>query len=127
MKYPYSSRYQPPCPVVEVVLSNSEEGLRTAEMNALLDTGSDGSLVPLAYLQQILAPALVDARIRSHWGQDRAVQLFLVDIELGDLRLPGILVVGDEQGDEVVLGRNILNKLRLVLDGPASQTIIPAQ
>ena len=127
MKYPYSSRYQPPCPVVEVVLSNSEEGLRTAEMNALLDTGSDGSLVPLAYLQQILAPALVDARIRSHWGEDRAVQLFLVDIELGDLRLPGILVVGDEQGDEVVLGRNILNKLRLVLDGPASQTIIPAQ
>jgi len=127
MKYPYSSRYQPPCPVVEVVLSNSEEGLRTAEMNALLDTGSDGSLVPLAYLQQILAPALVDARIRSHWGEDRAVQLFLVDIELGGLRLPGILVVGDEQGDEVVLGRNILNKLRLVLDGPASQTIIPAQ
>jgi len=60
-------------------------------------------------------------------GEDRAVQLFLVDIELGGLRLPGILVVGDEQGDEVVLGRNILNKLRLVLDGPASQTIIPAQ
>lgn len=127
MKYPYSSRYQPPCPVVEVVLSNSEEGVRTAEMNALLDTGSDGSLVPLAYLQQILAPALVDAHIRSHWGEDRAVQLFLVDIELGDLRLPGVLVVGDEQGDEIVLGRNILNKLRLVLDGPASQTIVPAQ
>ena len=33
--------------------------------------------------------------------------------------LPGIFVVGDEQGDEIVLGRDVLNKLRIFLDGPA--------
>ena len=127
MRYPYDTSYQPPFPVVRVVFHNSEEGLRTAAENALLDTGSDGSLVPIAYLRQVFAPALTDTRIRSHWGEWRSAQLFVVDIELDGLRLPGVFVVGDEQGDEIVLGRNVLNKLRLLLDGPASATQITAQ
>ena len=51
MKYPYDASYQPPFPVARVVFYNSEEGLRTAPENALLDTGSDGSLVPIVYLR----------------------------------------------------------------------------
>ena len=124
MKYPYDVGYEPPFPAVHVVLSNSEEGIRTGEENALLDTGSDGSLVPIAYLRQILAPAIADTRIRSHWGEWRSVQLFMVDLEVGNFRLPGIFVVGDDQGGEIVLGRNVINKLRLLLDGPASITSI---
>lgn len=92
-----------------------------------LDTGSDGSLVPIAHLRQIFAPALTDTRIRSHWGEWRSVQLYVVDLELDGLRLPGVFVVGDEQGDEIVLGRNVLDKLRLLLNGPASLTAIPSQ
>ena len=64
------------------------------------------------------------ADIRSHWGEWRSVQLFLVDIELNGLTLPGMFVVGDETGDEIVLGRNVLNKLHLVLEGPAQLTEI---
>jgi predicted aspartyl protease len=101
------------------VLRNSEEGLRTEQVQALLDTGSDGSLVPIAYFEEILAPPMAETHIRSHWGEWRAVQLFAVDIELGNLRLPSVFVVGDEQGNEIVLGRNVLNRLRLLLDGPA--------
>jgi predicted aspartyl protease len=127
MKYPYSHKYQPPIPVVQVALHNSEEGLRTSPENALIDTGSDGSLVPLVLLQRILAPVLTDTYISSHWGEQRAVQLFVVDLELGDLRLPNVFVVGDELGDEIILGRNVLNKLRFTLDGPAKITNIPSQ
>jgi hypothetical protein len=127
MKYPYDTSYQPPFPAARIVLYNSEEGLRTVPENALLDTGSDGSLVPIAYLRQILAPALTDTHIRSHWGEWRPAQLFVVDLELGGLSLPDVFVVGDEQGGEIVLGRNVLNKLRVLLDGPANLTDIPSQ
>lgn len=41
---------------------------------------------------------------------------------MNSLRLPGIFVVGDEQGDEIVLGRNVLNKLQLMFDGLANMT-----
>jgi hypothetical protein len=37
---------------------------------------------------------------------------------VSELTLSGIHVVGDELGDETVLGRNVLNRLRLLLDGP---------
>jgi len=42
-------------------------------------------------------------------------------LEIEDIRLPAVEVVGDEQGEEIVLGRNVLNRLRLLLDGPAGQ------
>ncbi|MCX6030822.1 MAG: hypothetical protein NT169_16190 [Chloroflexi bacterium] len=122
MKHPYDTAYEPPFPAAPVVLYNNEEGLRTEKVQALLDTGSDGSLVPIAYLEEILAPPMADTHIRSHWGEWCAAQLFAVDLELGSLRLPGVFVVGDEQGNEIVLGRNVLNKLRLLLDGPSAFT-----
>ncbi len=119
-RYLYIKEYKPPFPSVPIIFRNDERGLRTETANALLDTGSDGSLVPISYLQQILAPAVTNTRIRSHWGEWRSVQLFLVELELGDLHLPNIFVVGDEDGDEIILGRDVLNKLRVLLDGPAN-------
>jgi predicted aspartyl protease len=119
MKFPYDSHYQPPFPAVQVALHNREEGLRTSSMNALLDSGADASLVPIVFLREVIAPVLTDTRIRSHWGEWRAAQLFVVDVEIENIKLPGIFVVGDEQGDEIVLGRDVLNKLRIFLDGPA--------
>lgn len=124
MKHPYDTDYRPPFPVIPVILHNGEEGLSTATESALLDTGSDGSMVPIIYLRQILAPAYAETRIRSHWGEWRPVQLFLVNLELGDFRLADVSVVGDEQGEEIVLGRNVLNRLRLLLDGPSRLTEI---
>ena len=32
--------------------------------------------------------------------------------------LPRVFVVGDDQSKEIVIGRNVLNQLRIVLDGP---------
>lgn len=124
MKYPYNQDYQPAFPACKISLYNSENDKRTEKLDALLDTGSDGSMVPIVYLQQILATVLTDARIRSHWGEPRLVQLFEVDIELGDMTLPGVFVVGDEEGDEIILGRDVLNKLIMRLNGPARQTEI---
>ena len=56
---------------------------------------------------------------RSHWGERRRVILYLVDIRVGSLTLPGLEVVGDDLGNEILLGRDVLNRLRLLLDGPA--------
>jgi hypothetical protein len=46
--------------------------------------------------------------------------LYLVDVRIGDVALPGVYVVGDDIGHEVILGRDVLNRLRLLLDGPAA-------
>ncbi|MBI5652448.1 MAG: hypothetical protein HZC40_18675 [Chloroflexi bacterium] len=120
MKLPYDVSYHPPFPAVSIRIHNEPRGLRTEFLNGLTDTGADGSLVPIEHLRAIRAPAVMDKRIKSHWGELRAVQLFVVDLEIANIRLPAVLVVGDEQGNEIIIGRDVLNKLRLLLDGPAN-------
>ena len=82
------------------------------------------TIVPIRYLRQIGARRAFEANLRSQWGERRVVFLYLVDLQTGDITLPGLYVVGDELGEEAILGRNALNRLRLLLDGPAAITQI---
>ena len=122
MKQPYNQDYFPPIPVLQVRFFTPEWELQTETLEAIVDTGADGTLVPVKYLQQIEASVEGHSGLRSQWGERRVVNLYLVDVEIEGLTLPGIWVIGDEIGDEIVLGRNILNRLRILLDGLAAAT-----
>jgi len=41
---------------------------------------------------------------------------------VSQLLLPDVQVASDEAAEDVILGRNVLNKLPLFLDGPQQQT-----
>jgi hypothetical protein len=122
MTFPYDVTYFPPFPTLEMTLSTPAEGLTTNTLPALVDTGSDATFVPLEHLSQISAVETTEMWARSHWGERRRVLLYLVDVQVGHLTLPGIEVVGDELGNEVLLGGDVLNRLRLLLDGPAEMS-----
>ena len=48
-------------------------------------------------------------------------------MRIGDsLHLPWVEVVGDDIGEEVLLGRTVLNQLRIVLNGPGLSVEITA-
>lgn len=119
--FPCDTIYDPPAPACDVALTVASTGKRTA-LKAILDTGSDATLVPLPHLQAIGARRAFEARLRSQWGERRVVFLYLVDVQIESLTLPGVYVIGDDLGDEVILGRDVLNRLRLTLDGPALVT-----
>lgn len=63
-----------------------------------------------------------ETNLISQWGDEHPVILYIVDLEIDDQVLPGVLVAGDETTDEIILGRNVLNLLPLFLDGPQRQT-----
>jgi len=115
--YRYDATYDPPIPVCNVTLIAPATNQR-AELTAIVDTGADGTIIPIQHLQRIEARRAYEASMRSQWGERRSVFLYVVDLKIGELTLPGVYVVGDELGDETVLGRNVLNELRLLLDGP---------
>lgn len=121
MSYAYLDTYYPPVPTLEITLGYPEESLKLGPLTAIIDTGADGTLVPQALIDQLGAPFVDDIRIRSHWGEWRNIQIFTLDIGIGSLRLPAIEVLGDESGEEIILGRNLLNKLHLLLNGPKNQ------
>jgi predicted aspartyl protease len=95
------------------------EGQRGEPILALLDTGADITLVPTHLLEEIGAAESEPVRIRSHFGDSHEVQLYLVGLQVDSLMLPGVYVVGDDTGSEIIIGRDILNRLSVLLDGPA--------
>lgn len=99
--YRYDTTHDPAIPVCDITLLAPEADGR-AELRAIVDTGADGTIVPIRYLRRIEARRAFEARLRSQWGESRTVYLYLVDLTIGGLTLPGVYVVGDELGDETV-------------------------
>ena len=120
-EFSYDTGYDPALPVCDIVMSAESTG-RRLQLTAIIDTGADGTIVPIRHLEEIGARRVFEAGLRSQWGERRTVFLYLVNLQIGALNLPSIYVVGDEQGNEFILGRHVLNQLCLLLDGPGKVT-----
>jgi len=119
MKSAYSKEYDPPAPVLPISLAAPEEAPQIGPQSALIDTGADGTFIPTAFLEQLDVPVIYATNVRSHLSERlRRVSVHQIDILIDTIRLPGIDVVSDDWSNEIILGRNILNKLSLLLDGP---------
>jgi predicted aspartyl protease len=122
MPHSYDTAFAYPFPVLPVVIRQVEGGAATASLTALLDTGADITLVPTAYLRAIQADETYTAQMRSQWGAPFPVTIHLVDLEIAGQLLPSVEVAADDQGEDILLGRNVLNELILLFDGPRAQT-----
>lgn len=117
---PFSRDFFPPAPVLRVQLCVPDQAPQQRMYTALVDTGADGTMVPLALLEQVGVPVSHMVTVRAHIGDSvYRASVYQVDLIINDLiRLPGVDVVSDVWGEEIILGRNTLNKLRLFLNGP---------
>jgi predicted aspartyl protease len=107
--------------VAETWLGRPGDAADVGPLPALLDTGADASLIPLQYLRRLRLKPVRQRWLRSQWGERRMVGIYHVELRVGDaLHLPWVEVVGDELSEDTILGRNVLNQLRIFLDGPRS-------
>jgi predicted aspartyl protease len=105
-----------------VALYRAEGEAITPIVNAQVDTGAEMTIVPAKYLTPIEDDVLQTVHLRSHWGEPRTFKMYVVDLSIGSERLAAVEVVADKQSKEILLGRNVLNKLILLLDGPKGLT-----
>jgi len=112
----------PPAAVIEIRLAAPGAVQTAGPFLALIDTGADASLVPKSILLTLGAPSMFEAHLRSPWGELHAVVMHLADVLIESERLPAIELAANDNDDEFILGRNILNKLSLFLDGPQQVT-----
>ncbi len=90
----------------------------------LIDSGADATILPIAILRQINARRGEVAWARSITGQRYQVNLYQVKISIGEYVMPGVEVIANERTDEVIWGRDVLNQLYVILDGPGENTQI---
>lgn len=122
MNTSYGTAFRPPAPVLEIELAIPGATQTVGPYSVLIDTGADGTLLPQSILISLGATSQYETRLRSAWGEPRNVVMYLVDIIVGTDRFPSAEVVADENETEFILGRNFLNRLPLLLDGP-QQTV----
>ncbi len=124
--YGYSRVYLPEMPVVEVELSRPGHNEPAITAMALVDSGSDGTMIPIEALTKIGARYAGQARVRSVLGDSQLVNLYLVSLRIAAHQLNAVQVIANSETEEFILGRDVLNQLIVTLDGLASTTEIAA-
>ena len=110
--------HDPPAPVALVVLRSSQGGAEVADVSLLIDTGADITLLPRLTVERLGIEASADEHrelIGFDGSRSLAPVVAMEMIFLGRIFRGRYLLIDGEQG---VLGRNILNHVSLLLDGP---------
>lgn len=124
--YEYNGDYVPAMPVCEIYLGAVGQAPTLGPLEAILDTGSNATIVSTRYLLQVGATPVNRERARSVWGDARLVDIYAASLAINGLRLQSLREVADDWGDEIILGRFVLNRLKVVLDGPGAMVEIVA-
>lgn len=124
MSLPHNKSYHPPMPVLTVRFSATGQQRWLGPYEAIVDTGADATILPAETAKQLGAKAFDDSQIRSPWGEVHSVLRYIIDVEVEGYVLPGVVVAGDSYLEEFVLGRTLLNKLALFVDGPGRLTAV---
>lgn len=106
-----------PLPVLSIHIGRPGERPLLGPLTGLVDTGADMTILPIAFMNQLKLGRYGKGRLFGQWGEPHSVGFYLIEMEVGGLRFTNIQIAADDVMKEVVLGRNVLNKLPLFLDG----------
>jgi len=119
----YSREYAPPAPLVDLTLQDDSQ----TRFAALLDSGAD--ITVLAYRKAVESDVSKKPPVSAVYliGPDFVgmAPIILLKIKIGEKILEAGVAVA-EIGEEAIIGRDILNKLRMTLDGPSETVTIYA-
>ena len=119
VRYNYNRQISPPAPFVYVTVSRPDElSIAVADVPAQLDTGADVSVIPNRLVDQLQLVQLDQAPIAGFGGQVRLVPTYLVGLALRPFESVAVRVIADRDEPFVLLGRDVMNRYHVELDGP---------
>ena len=115
---PYDDRlFAPPAAVLNARLRNPQNGAIISDVLLLIDTGADVTLLPLSAVNAAeIEQTGGSYELLAFDGRSSAVSAVRADVLMLGRTFSGQFLVIDQQVG--ILGRNILNALALLLDGP---------
>lgn len=118
IRYAYFRGLRVPAPFVNVTLYNLAGDARQVDQPAQVDTGADRTVLPMPLVDALGLVPVDRVLVAGIGGLRHAVQTFAVRLAIHDR--PAVLVEVLAHADEpwILLGRDVLNTYRVILDGP---------
>jgi len=111
-----ATRFDPPAPLALVTVTSQNPAMVIEDVPMLLDTGADVSLLPRSHVATVIPPDAARYELEAFDGTRSSSPAITAELQfLGKTFRGQFLVVDRSYG---VLGRNILNSLSLLFDGP---------
>jgi hypothetical protein len=118
IRYAFLSQLEPPAPFVKVVLSNPASGVTLRDLPAQLDTAADRTVLPGFLIKSLALPQVGTMKLGSFGGATYTLPVYAVLLGVHDLPTRPFRVAAHPEEPWVLLGRDVLNSYRVLLDGP---------
>jgi hypothetical protein len=116
-----ASHFDPPAPVARVRLRNPQSGATVSDVLLLMDTGADITLLPRTAVEQLGVPLLAGQQyeLMGFDGSKSFAPVVMLDLLFLRRAFRGrYLLTEDDRG---IMGRDILNHVIVLLDGPRQE------
>ena len=117
MERGYSYRFNPPAPML-LLSATAPLSMENARVDALIDSGSDMTVLPVEMVHRLGIPRVGFVLMSGVDQETREVPVYAVALGLDGVLPPSIHRVVAWEKDYGLLGRDVLNKVVLLLHGP---------
>ncbi len=112
----YDHSFHPPAPVVEVLIIHPITSTRRSMLPGKLDTGADLTVIPQRLATQLQLTPKGRLWTRGYDGTYSQRPVFYVRMQLEGVVLASVRCIATDRST-VLLGRNVLNRFLIILDG----------
>src|SRR6266850_7035214 len=118
-RYRYVQETDPPAPFVIVHVGDSDGALMIRDRNAQVDSAADQSAISQEMADELQLPKANCERVVGFGGRLTELPTYWIQLTIRDLPPIPVEVLAGPGQDPIILGRDVLNRYRIVLDGPA--------
>jgi hypothetical protein len=118
IRYGYQHALRIPAPFVNVTPRNLQGTEELLNQPAQVDTGADRTVLPMALVDELKLLPVDEITVGGLGKSQHSVRTYAVYLGVHDLPAALVEVMGYPGEPWILLGRDVLNSLRLLLDGP---------